>query len=585
MARWLVRNAPVAVPVVLSAIGIAVSARYNDSDHQWMAAFAGWVTGWFCCLAAIAASEVGSGRPLLGQPCREQPTWSRAELSAMLIVLSAAAVLRVVVIESYPIALHNDEMSCLLEARNFIDSDRALFTVGWLSCPRLGFFLSSLPMRVAGPTLLTLRLSTAALGLLSLAATYLLVRRLFGARPAVLLLILTTPYHWHLHFSRAGFHNMQAVSCTTIGLLLFAVAADRRSPVLFGCAGVVTGIGWQTYWGAWLTPLILAAWALTRFAVDRVDGRVVLKGLGVTMALFLVTLAPLVAFYAGSPIALTNRPDAVSILSERSRPHMEAVYRTTDLRIVMGMNAHRVVKLFVGGAGDTSVQYGLQDRFIDPFVLPLFLVGLAYAATLLRAPGGQLLWIWFLGTLIAGGVLTSDAPFSPRLTGVTPIVLLFPALAVDRLLRARWIAANRWLMSAVGAAVAALVVLSTWWNLHTTFVRYPSTSRFGNRDLIVRLAAKLGNVRTIVNFAEPEDFDHQAFRALAPDARGRNLEARSRRAREVATVVKSYGPGTLVILPFGDNRFYGLCDRIGSSAAGISSTRHGLVGFEWCYIE
>lgn len=583
--RWLARYATIVAPLVLAATGIAVAIRFNVSDDWWLAALVGWITGWLLCLVAIAGWSLAHGRPLFGRPQAGQPKWAKAELVTLAVLLAVAAFLRTIAIEGYPIALHNDEMSCLLEARSFIDSDRTLFTVGWLSCPRLGFFLTSLPMRILGPTLLTLRLSSALLGLLSLAAAYLVVRRLFGVRPAVLLLVLTTPFHWHLHFSRTGFHNMQAASLTAVAVLLFITAAGRRSPVLFGCAGVVTGIACQTYWGAWLTPLVLAAWGLARFAVDRVDGRFALKGLAVTMALFLITLAPLLAFYARSPIALTNRPDAVSIFSENSRQHMETAYRTTDRRVVMGMNAHRVVKLFVGGVGDTSVQYGLQDRFIDPFLLPLFLAGLVYATTLLRAAGGQLLWIWCLGTLIAGGVFTVDAPFSPRLTGVSPIILLFPALAVDRVLRIRWIAANRLLMSAVGALVAALIVLSTWWNLHTTFVRYPSHSRFGNRDFIVRLAARLGDVRTIINFAEAEDFDHQAYRALVPDARARNLEARSRRAPDLANVVRSYGPGTLVIVPFGDNRFYGLCDRIGSSSAGIASSRHGLVGFEWCYVE
>ena len=78
-------------------------------------------------------------------------------------------------------------------------------------------------------------------------------------RQLEMLLLLTTPFHWHLHFSRTGFHYMQAGSLTVAVVLLFAIAIGRRSPVLFGCAGVATGIAFQTYYAAWLTQLILGS--------------------------------------------------------------------------------------------------------------------------------------------------------------------------------------------------------------------------------------------------------------------------------------------------------------------------------------
>ena len=81
-------------------------------------------------------------------------------------------------------------------------------------------------------------------------------------------------------------------------MLLFAAAIDRRSPVLFGLSGVVTGIAFQTYYAAWLTPLILGAWAIARLLSDREQGKIAIKGFVVAMVLFIVTLAPLLAHYA-----------------------------------------------------------------------------------------------------------------------------------------------------------------------------------------------------------------------------------------------------------------------------------------------
>ncbi len=583
--NWSARAEAGFTPLIPAVIGVIVAIHFNNSGDQWLAALVGWTAAWLFTLIAIARWEISGGQPVFGQPGPDQPRWSRVEVIALAAVFLAAAILRIVALEDYPIALHNDEMSCLFEARGYLGSNISLFNIGWFNCPNFGFFLTSLPLRILGPTLFAFRLSSAFLGLVSLLAAYLLVRRLFGVRPALLLLILTTPFHWHLHFSRTGFHYMQAGSLTVVAVLLFTVAVDRRSPLLFGCAGFVTGIACQTYYAAWLTPFILAAWAFAQLLSDRERGKVAVKGLAVTLALFVVTLAPLLAYYVERPDGATSRPNAVFLFSEQNREHVLATYGSADPVGLLTTNALHLGNLFVGQIGDNAVQYGLrQSPFIDPLLLPLFLGGLAYALTLVRRPGGQLLWIWFLGTMIAGGLLTIDAPFSPRLIGITPVVLLFPALLIDRALRVRWIVDNRWLTIAATLAVGVVLVFSAWWNLHTTFIRYPKMSSFRDRDYIVRLAADLGNVKTIVNFSSPEEFGHESYLALLPKIRGKNLIPGGNPVESPVAAVKALRPDVLVIVPLGVNEFYGLCDELGGDPAGMVITGEGAAGFEWCFV-
>jgi hypothetical protein len=379
---------------------------------------------------------------------------------------------------------------------------------------------------------------------------------------------------------------MQAGSLSAVAVLLFVVAVDRRSPVLFGCAGVVAGVAWQTYYAAWLTPLILAAWAFARLLSDREQGKVAVRGFVVTTVLFLVTLAPLFAYYVERPDGAISRSNAVFLLSDHNREHLLAMYGTSDPVRLLAANAVQLSRLFFSYVGDNAVQYGLRESpFIDPFLLPLFLGGLAYALTLVRRPGGQLLWTWFLGTMIAGGLLTIDAPFSPRLIGITSVVLLFPALLIDRILKARWIAGNRWLTMAMTVAVCGVVAGSTWWNLHTTFVRYPKMAGISDRDYIVRLAADLGNVKTIAAFSKPQDFGHEAYLALLPNTVGRNIPPREDVIKNPDAVVKALRPEVLVIVPLGSNEYYGLCDRVGGDPAGVVISRYGTIGFEWCFVE
>ena len=583
--HWPGRTMNVVAPLIVAVGGIGIAIRFNNSTEHFAAALVGWTVGWLFTLIAIAGWERSRGRRVFGRPGPDKPGWRRTEIIAVAAIMLAAALLRIVALEDYPIALHNDEMSCMIEARGFLESNTALFSLGWFSCPNLGFFLTSLSLRIVGPTLLALRLSSAFLGLVSLIGIYLLVRRLFGVRPAVLLLLLTTPFHWHLHFSRTGFHYMQASSLTVVAVLLFAIAIERRSLVIFGCAGAVTGIAFQTYYAAWLTPFILGAWSVARLLSDREQGKIAIKGFVVTMVLFIVTLAPLLAHYLEKPDGATSRPNQVFLFSEENQGHMLAGYGTSDPTKILAMNAVRIGRFLVGKEGDRSVQYGLQGQFFDPYLLPLFLAGLAYALTLVRQPGGQLLWIWFLGTMTAGGLLTIDAVFSPRLIGITAIVLLFPALLIDRLMGALWIADRGWLRMAATLIFGALFLGSTWWNLQTTFVRYPPRSRIGNRDHIIRVASDLGDVTTIANFSGPEDFDHQAYRALIPDVEGKNHRPGKQSMSNSIAMVEALRPGVLVIVSLWDEELYGLCDQVGGDPVGTVLTGEGRSGFDWCFVE
>ena len=534
----------------LAGAGIAVAIHFRYAVEHWRAALGGWTAGWVLALVAIAAWQERRGWPILGRESREQPRWRSPEILSLVLLLAIATALRLVAIESFPVQLHNDEMSCLLEARPFLAEGQELFNTGWFDCPRLGFFLTSIPMHLFGPTLFALRLSSALLGIVSLLAAYLLTRRLFGIRPAVLLLLLTAPFHWHLHYSRTGFHYMQAGALTVVALWLFLIAVDRRSPLLFGCAGVAAGIACQTYYAAWLLPVILVAWSASRWLSDRGEGSVTLRGLVVTAALFAVTTAPLLSHYATRSHTATSRTVQVFLLSEQNREHVSQAYGTENTLEVLVRQADRLARFFFGKNGEASVQYGLHGWFIDPFLLPLFAAGLIYGLTLLRTPGGQLLWLWVGGTVVAGGLLTIDAPFTPRLITITPILLLFPALLIDRLLRVRPLGRHKWLKVTAIAVVTAVVVASGWWSLRTTFVTFPRQRPALLRDQIVRLAERIDGVESIIILVDaPEDFRHQAYRALVPDTVLANLPASGFEIEALAEAIQTYPAGRLLILP------------------------------------
>jgi len=136
--NWSARAEAGFTPLIPAVIGVIVAIHFNNSGDQWVVALVGWMVGWLFTLIAIARWEISGGRPVFGHGEPEQQKFRRSEVIAVVVILLAAALLRVVAIEDYPIALHNDEMSCLIEARGFLGSNIAPFALGWFSCPNLG---------------------------------------------------------------------------------------------------------------------------------------------------------------------------------------------------------------------------------------------------------------------------------------------------------------------------------------------------------------------------------------------------------------------------------------------------------------
>ncbi|HUP27327.1 MAG TPA: PA14 domain-containing protein, partial [Chloroflexia bacterium] len=68
-----------------------------------------------------------------------------------------------------------------------------------------------------------------------------------------------------------------------------------------------------------------------------------------------------------------------------------------------------------------------------PIEAALLILGIAFALWRWRDTRMACLSIWFWGTVIAGGALTIDAPYVPRLVGLVPTLAIFIALPLNKL--------------------------------------------------------------------------------------------------------------------------------------------------------
>ena len=130
----------------------------------------------------------------------------------------------------------------------------------------------------------------------------------------------------------------------------------------------------------------------------------------------------------------------------------------------------------------SSVYTFTGDPITKPLEAVLVILGIAWAAWRWRDTRMAVLSIWFWATIIAGGVLTIDAPYAARLVGIIPCMAIFAAIVVNKLAAEfmgvasrvilRPVVSRRMAVLASSGALLALLGYLTVLNFNDYFVRY-----------------------------------------------------------------------------------------------------------------
>lgn len=517
MKRAFSATLPLSVLFTASLFGTLL--WYPDAD-RWDLVFWCWVTALASLLWMARSADLAAGR--LGD--EGLPPWTRGEAVLFGSLMLLAAGFRIHDFEALPGRLHNDEMSCGIEARMFLSEPRPpLFRTGWYGCPNLAFFLTSLPMFLAGPSLVALRSAGVLAGLLSLAGAYLLVRHVAGVPAAMILLALNATHPWAVHLGRTGLIYVQAAAAGVFILYFFYRALRGGSWFWASCAGIAFGVGFQTYFSIRLMPFILLAaayiWSLRAGPNGRRRGTEVLC---VTAFGALVAVAPLLAHYSTFPGSFGNRVGDVFLFSEKNRSHVLEAVGTLDLGAVLGEQLLRTGRFFYPGK-DSSAQFGFEGSFVPPPLWFPYAAGVSLILFRFLRPrtdepvsGGSLtLLAWIVLTILAGAVLTIDPPFSPRLSLMQP-VFLFPAAVFLTWL---WDLGRKGRLARLFAssAVAAAILWTGVVNARDYFVSHRIVAVGGKRDELPRLVEKYPFVQGVLSLGpQSADFDYQSYTLLAP---------------------------------------------------------------------
>ena len=392
----------------------------------------------------------------------------------ILAILGLAAFLRLNDLADIPPALHIDEASQAINGLAVIEGDASPLRLGFTHHLNTAFLLTGVFLKSFGVTVWNLRIPEVLAGIGAVLLTYLLGRSMFSWRVGLVAALLLAVNHFAIAFSRIGLVNQQTMTVEILAFYLLWKGFKEERRLFAFLGGGAVAVGLYLYFGGWVVPLILGAFGALMLVVHRRRALRYWRLVGWGVAGFLIFVAPWLSFPILNGDEFRERPNEVFIFSDLD--HYKEYWHTDSTTTVLRQQTVNTVK-FVYEGGDTSNQYGYDDPFFDPIAFWLFAIGAATALALVwRGPYGFLV-IWFVGTLVIGGILTDTPPFMPRLVGLFPAAVLLAAVGLVKpfeFLAARVPASRRAVVLAgLPVAIVLLGVFSFQWNYRAYFQEYP----------------------------------------------------------------------------------------------------------------
>lgn len=361
----------------------------------------------------------------------------RGEWAAITLILLLAAALRFWALGEVPPGLAHDEVANWLIAQDILAGRHAIYFTAAYGHEPLYQYAQAATVALFGDHWLGLRWPSVAFGLLGIAATYALVRRLFNALVALLTVAWLAASFWPLFYARVALRALSLPFTATLCayFLLRATHQFTSLPayqstgyrVVNGLlAGLFLGLSLYTYMAARILPFILVAF-IVYISLVRRSAPIPWSSLLAFLLIAALVSAPLVVW-------LATHSGAEYRVAEVQEPLTRL--RAGDPSLVW-QNFAANLKAFIF-AGDPWPRQNLPGRpvFADPVSAALFCAGLLIALWRWRDPRYGFLLLWLVGALVPS-IVTSVAPSSIRDILGLVVVFVFPALAL--------VEAGRWL--------------------------------------------------------------------------------------------------------------------------------------------
>ncbi|HET6266315.1 MAG TPA: glycosyltransferase family 39 protein [Acidobacteriota bacterium] len=347
-----------------------------------------------------------------------------------------------------------------LAIRNF--GDRPVFLSWNGGREALVAYLVAFSQLFFGYSSLSVRMVSAVMGCLTLFLFFLLVRRWFSERLAIISTFLLAVSKWHLIHSRYG-SRASEVTVFEVGVLyalLRGFSSPKRSTWWFLLGGILGALGFYSYASYRVFPLVILAFLLqapVRRALMNHRKSLIAAGL-----VFLAILAPLGVYLFTHPETFKYRMEVASVWSRWSETRGE----TGTQKILESTG--KTLGLFTLQGDIVAGDNVYAEPMLAPLAAPFFLLGFVILLLNIRKTPMLVLLIYFVVTLLPS-IFSSGAPNAYRTLGCLAPTFLIIGFGI--------IAAIEIIPDYARVTRTAVLVMILGANmllgLYDSFVRYP----------------------------------------------------------------------------------------------------------------
>ena len=349
-------------------------------------------------------------------------------LIAIVLILLVGTAVRVIGVSSIsPPGIEHDEVANWLINRSILDEGNfAVYFTRAYGHEAVFHYIQALSVALIGDSPFALRLPAIFAGVLGIAITFALARKLFDVKAALLAAGLLAILFWSVFYSRLGLRAIWLPVFSGLSFYFFwqgwADSAKRRWGA-FLLAGMFAGIGFNTYMAGRALPIFYGLFVVYLTMVHWTQFKQRWQGILLFMIVFGFVCLPLLLF-------LQNNPGAEFRVAEVAMP-LEAL-RNGDIQPILE-NALKIVGMF-GFTGDPLWRQNVAGQPVfEPMMAIIFYGSVIYVLWKWRDARFAFLLLW-LGTAVIPSLVTIDAPSSIRIINALVVITIFPAILIHKLL-------------------------------------------------------------------------------------------------------------------------------------------------------
>ncbi len=356
------------------------------------------------------------------------------------IVLLIGAGLRLIGINNTsPPGLAHDEVANWLIDRSILAGNHAIYFTRAYGHEAGFHYIQAGFVALFGDNAFALRLPAAFAGILGIAVTYALVRKLFGRKMAVYAMVITSVLFWPIFYSRLALRAI--LLPVTAGLSAYfwfmawgAESRDRgtgtgeqlpnypitNTPIFyFLLSAIFAGLSLNVYLAARALPIFYAIWILYLAVTDWATFRRKVWGILWFTAVFAMLSAPLFLFLQ------TNQGAEIRV-EEVSEPLRQL--QSGNVQPILE-NGFKILGMF-GFRGDPLWRQNVAFAPVfEPIVGILFYIGLIGVILRIKRPENAFVLLW-TAVSITPSLVTINAPSTIRIIMILPVLAVFPAQVI-----------------------------------------------------------------------------------------------------------------------------------------------------------